>query len=240
MNEWKREFSQFVHDGNLPALETVRLSHDHTGSFATALAGVNTPETQEADNDLAVGRVLQTVANSPYADSTAIFVIEDDCQDGPDHVDSHRATAYVAGAYVKQHTVVRTRYNQVNMLRTIEDILGTSHTSLLTASAAPMTDVFDTSGDGSWRYAPIASTILKTTTLNVASLDDGTRYAAGPDITPLHDAAWWAEKTKGFDFSVEDRVPFALLNRVLWEGTKPGVAYPGPAASTPDADNDDD
>ena len=240
VNEWKREFSQFVHDGNLPALETVRLSHDHTGSFATALAGVNTPETQEADNDLAVGRVLQTVANSPYADSTAIFVIEDDCQDGPDHVDSHRATAYVAGAYVKQHTVVRTRYNQVNMLRTIEDILGTSHTSLLTASAAPMTDVFDTSGDGSWRYAPIASTILKTTTLNVASLDDGTRYAAGPDITPLHDAAWWAEKTKGFDFSVEDRVPFALLNRVLWEGTKPGVAYPGPAASTPDADNDDD
>lgn len=237
VNEWKREFAQFVHDKNLPALETVRLSHDHTGSFATALAGVNTPETQEADNDLAVGRVLQTVANSPYADSTVIFVIEDDCQDGPDHVDSHRATAYVAGAYVKQHAVIRTRYNQVNLLRTIEDILGTAHVSLLTANAAPMTDVFDTSGTGAWHYAPLASTILKTTTLNLASLDAGVRYAAGPDITPLHDAAWWAEKTEGFDFSTEDRVPFALLNRVLWEGTRPGVAYPGPAASAPDSDD---
>ncbi len=237
VNEWKREFGQFVHDHTLPAFETVRLSHDHTGSFATALAGVNTPETQEADNDLSVGRVLQTVANSPYADSTVIFVIEDDCQDGPDHVDSHRATAYVAGAYVKQHAIIRTRYNQVNLLRTIEDILGTAHISLLTANAAPMADVFDTSGTGAWRYAPLASTILKTTTLNLASLDAGVRYAAGPDITPLHDAAWWAEKTEGFDFSTEDRVPFALLNRVLWEGTRPGVAYPGPAASAPDSDD---
>ncbi len=237
VNEWKREFTRFVHDRNLPAFETVRLSHDHTGSYATALGGVNTPETQEADNDLAVGRVLQTVANSPYADSTVIFVIEDDCQDGPDHVDSHRATAYVAGAYVKQHAIVRTRYNQVNLLRTIEDILGTAHISLLTANAAPMADVFDTSGTGTWRYAPVASTILKTTTLNLAALEDGVRYAAGPDITPLHDAAWWAEKTKGFDFSAEDRVPFAVLNRVLWEGTKPGMAYPGPAASTPDSDD---
>ena len=237
VNEWKREFTHFVHDKNLPAFETVRLSHDHTGSFATALAGVNTPETQEADNDLAVGRVLQTVANSPYADSTVIFVIEDDCQDGPDHVDSHRATTYVAGAYVKQHTVIRTRYNQVNLLRTIEDILGTAHISLLTANAVPMADVFDTSGSGDWRYAPVASTILKTTTLNLAALDTGVRYAAGPDISPLHDATWWAERTQGFDFSAEDRVPFALLNRVLWEGTKPGVAYPGPAASTPDSDD---
>ena len=238
VNEWKREFTRFVHDDNLPAFETVRLSHDHTGSFATALAGVNTPETQEADNDLAVGRVLQTVSNSKYADSTVIFVIEDDCQDGPDHVDSHRATAYVAGAYVKKHAIVRTRYNQVNMLRTMEDILGTAHISLLTASAAPMADVFDTSASGAWHYAPVASTILKTTMLNVASLDTGVRYAAGPDISPLHDAAWWAEKTKGFDFTAEDRVPFALFNRVLWEGTRPGVAYPGPAASAaPDSDD---
>ncbi len=237
VNEWKREFSKYVHDGNLPAFETVRLSHDHTGSFATALAGVNTPETQEADNDLAVGRMLQTVANSPYADSTVFFVIEDDCQDGPDHVDSHRATAYIAGAYVKQHAVVSTRYNQVNMLRTIEDILGTAHVNLLTANAAPMSEVFDTSGSGYWHYAPLASTILKTTTLNVAAIETGVHYAGGPDIRPLHNAAWWAEKTKGFDFTAEDRVPFALFNRVLWEGTKQNVAYPRMAASVSRSDD---
>ncbi|WP_204259658.1 bifunctional YncE family protein/alkaline phosphatase family protein [Lichenicola cladoniae] len=231
VNEWKREFRHYVHDNNLPAFETVRLSHDHTGNFATALAGVNTPETQEADNDLAIGRVLQTVSESPFAKSTLVFVIEDDSQDGPDHVDSHRATAYVAGAYVRQHAVVSTRYNQVNMLRTMEDILGTAHISLLTANAAPMADVFDISGSGDWSYTATASTILKTTTL-VAANQTGIRYAAGPDIRPLHDAAWWAKKTAGFDFSVEDRVPTALFNRVLWEGTRPGVAYPRIAASS--------
>ena len=239
VNEWKREFRRYVHDGNLPAFETVRLSHDHTGSFATALAGVNTPETQEADNDLAVGRMLETVANSPYADSTLFFVIEDDSQDGPDHVDSHRATAYVAGAYVRQHAIVSTRYNQVNMLRTIEEILGTSHISLLTANASPMADVFDPSGSGSWSYTATASTILKTTMLEVAANQTGVRYAAGPDIRPLHDAAWWAQKTRGFDFSAEDRVPVGLFNRVLWEGTRPGVPYPHVSASTmPDSDDD--
>ena len=237
VNEWKREFRQYVRDGNLPTLETVRLSHDHTGSFATALAGVNTPEAQEADNDLAVGRMLDTVANSPYADSTVFFVIEDDSQDGPDHVDSHRSTAYVAGAYVKQRQVVSTRYNQVNLLRTMEDILGTAHISLLTANAAPMADVFDTSGSGFWTYAATASTILKTTTLQVSAKENGVRYAAGPDIRPLHDAAWWAEKTRGFDFSVEDRVPVGLFNRVLWEGTKPGMPYPHVAASTSGSDD---
>ena len=237
VNEWKREFKHYVRDGNLPAFETVRLSHDHTGSFATALGGVNTPETQQADNDLAVGRMLDTVANSPYANNTVFFVIEDDSQDGPDHVDSHRSPAYIAGAYVKQHVVVSTRYNQINMLRTIEDILGTAHISLLTADAAPMADVFDPSGSGYWNYAATASTILKTTTLEVAENQSSIRYATGPDIRPLHDAAWWSEKTKGFDFSVEDRVPTGVFNRVLWEGLKPGVPYPQVAASASDSDD---
>ncbi|HEY4038627.1 MAG TPA: alkaline phosphatase family protein, partial [Burkholderiaceae bacterium] len=123
-NEWKREFDQFVAHKNLPALTLFRVSHDHTGSFGTALAGVNTPETQQADDDLATGRMVEAVAHSPYAGNTVIIITEDDCQDGPDHVDSHRATAYIVGAYVKQHAVVSTRYSQINALRTIEDILG--------------------------------------------------------------------------------------------------------------------
>ncbi len=234
VNEWRREFKGYERDDNLPTFETVRLSHDHTGSFATALGGVNTPETQQADNDLAIGRVIQTVSDSRYANDTLVFVIEDDSQDGPDHVDSHRSTAYVAGAYVKQHAIVSTRYNQIDMLRTMEDVMGTGHISLLTATATPMVDLFDISGSGDWSYHATASTILKTTTLQ-ASRQTGIRYAAGPDIRPLHDAAWWAAKTVGFDFSAEDRVPTALFNRVLWEGTRPGVAYPH--ISTKDTDD---
>jgi len=223
-NEWNREFMGYIANNNLPSLETVRLSHDHTGSFATALAGVNTPDTQEADNDLAVGRLVEAVAHSPYANSTVIIVTEDDCQDGPDHVDSHRATTYVAGAYVKKRAVVSTRYNQVSVLRTIEDILGTPHINLNTAYQRPMADVFDVTSSGKWNYNAIASTILKTTSLALA--DTGVKYAEGPDILPRHDAAYWARATRGFDFSAEDRIPFDIMNEVLWEGLMDGKPYP--------------
>ena len=101
-NEWKREFDQFVRNKNLPNLSLVRLSHDHTGSFATALGAVNTPETQQADDDVSVGLLVQAIAKSPYAADTLVIVTEDDCQDGPDHVDSHRATTYMVGPYVKK------------------------------------------------------------------------------------------------------------------------------------------
>lgn len=224
VNEWMREFQEYIVGNNLPALETVRLSHDHTGSFATALAGVNTPDTQEADNDLAVGRLIEAVANSPYANNTVIFVTEDDCQDGPDHVDSHRATAYVVGAYVKKKAIINTRYNQVNLLRTIEDILGTPHINLNTAYQSPMADVFNTAANGAWSYTAVASTILKTTSLALA--DIGVKYAEGPDVFPRHDAAYWAKVTRGFDFSGEDRVPVNMMNEVMWAGLMDGKPYP--------------
>src|SRR5437762_10305886 len=131
------------------------------GSFATALANVNTPETQQADDDLAVGRLVQTVAASPYAADTLIIITEDDCQDGPDHVDSHRATTYFAGPYVKQGGVVSTAYSQINLLRTIEDLLGTEHMNLNTAFQPAMTDVFDTRSSGKWTFQAQASTVLQ-------------------------------------------------------------------------------
>ncbi len=225
-NEWKREFDQFVANGNLPNLSMVRISHDHMGSFSTALGGVNTPETQQADCDLALGLMVEAVANSPYADSTLIVAIEDDVQDGPDHVDSHRGTIFFAGPYVKQGgEVVNTRYSQVNLLRTIEDILGTEHINLNTAFAEPMTDVFDIGLSGEWSYIAEASTVLATTT--VANLtNSGLRYAKGPMITPKHDAAYWESATARFDFSEADRVPVAQFNRVLWTGLKGGAPYP--------------
>jgi DNA-binding beta-propeller fold protein YncE len=237
-NEWNREFQQFVANGNLPTLEMIRgLSHDHTGSFSSALGGVNTPEIQQADNDYAVGLLAQTVANSPYAKDTLIIIIEDDSQDGADHVDSHRATTYFIGPYVKTHAVVSTRYSQPNVLRTIEDILGTEHINLNTYYARPMADLFDTKSSGKWTFKAVASTLLKSTTLGL----DPTKveFASGPDLKPTHDAQYWAQKTRGFDFSAEDRVPADLYNKILWEGLK---GTPAPAAKTrfPKVEADDD
>lgn len=238
-NEWKREFDQFADAGNLPSLSLVRISHDHMGNFASALGGVNTPEAQQADCDFALGRLVEAVANSRYAADTLIIVTEDDVQDGPDHVDSHRGPAYVVGPYVKQGAIVSTRYNQVSVLRTIEDVLGTEHINLNTASQRPMADVFDIQSSGAWTFAAEASTVLSTTTLALADGQHGVRFAAGPVVTPKHNAAYWASVTAGFDFSEADEVPTAQFNRVLWKGLMGSKPYPtrhGQAASTKDDD----
>ncbi len=239
-NEWKREFDQFAADGNLPNLSLLRISHDHMGSFNSALGGFNTPETQQADCDLALGLIVQAVANSRYAADTLIIVTEDDVQDGPDHVDSHRGTAFVVGPYVKQHAVVSTRYGQVNALRTIEDVLGTQHLNLNTAFQPPMSDVFDTHSSGKWTFTAEASTVLATTTLALAQFDSGVRFAAGPSIKPKHDAAYWAKVTAGFDFSEADQVPPAQFNRVLWKGLKGSKPYPVVRGAAPGFKDDDD
>ena len=224
--EWKREFDQFASRGDLPSLSLVRLSHDHMGNFATALAGINTPETQQADNDLAVGLLIQSVATSRFADDTLIVVTEDDCQDGPDHVDSHRASTYFAGAYVKQGAVVSRSYSQVNAIRTIEDILGTEHLNLNTAFQAPMTEVFDVRGSGKWTFAAEASTVLQTTQVAALVTQLGATYQAGELVKPQHTAQYWAKATEGFDFSEADRVPAAKFNRVLWKGLMHSRPYP--------------
>ncbi|HET7540747.1 MAG TPA: bifunctional YncE family protein/alkaline phosphatase family protein [Polyangiaceae bacterium] len=224
--EWKREFDQFAAAGVLPNLSLIRFGHDHMGNFGTAFAGINTPETQQADNDLAVGLLVQAVAHSHFAEDTLIIVTEDDCQDGPDHVDSHRATTYVAGAYVKHGSVVSKHYSQVNVIRTIEDLLGTEHLNLNTAFQAPMTEIFDLHSRGKWAFAAEASTILQTTDAAglIASL--GVSYTDSELVKPQHDAQYWAKATDGFDFSEADQVPTAQFNRVLWKGLKGDKPYP--------------
>lgn len=218
--EWEREFQGYVTNNNLPSLSLVRLMGDHTGSFKTAIDGVNTPEIQVADNDYAVGRLVQAVASSAYANNTLIFVVEDDAQDGPDHVDAHRSTAYVVGPYVKKSAVVSTHYTTVNMLRTITDILGLDHLGLFDATQGPMTDVFDTS-QTSWSYTATASSLLKTTAL---PLPAGVQFAQA--AKPTHNAVYWASRTRRFDFSEEDKIDAVAYNKVLWEGLMPGRPYP--------------
>ena len=196
------------------------------GSFGSALGGFNTPETQQAECDLALGLMIEAVANSPFADDTLIVAIEDDVQDGPDHVDSHRGTIFFAGPYVKQGgEVVKTHYSQVNLLRTIEDILGTEHINLNTAFAQPMADVFDIRSSGAWNYIAEASTVLATSTV-ANETNPGLRYVKGPMIRPAHDAAYWDRVTAGFDFSEADQVPVAQFNRMLWAGLKGDAPYP--------------
>ena len=229
--EWKREFDQYVNNGGLPDLSLVRVSHDHMGNFGSALAGINTPETQQADDDVSVGLMVQAVAHSPYASDTLFIVIEDDCQDGPDHVDSHRATTYVVGPYVKRGAVVSTYYSQANAIRTIEDLFGTEHLNLNTAFQPAMTDVFDIAASNHWTYTAVASTILQTTQVASQVTELGAVYGTGPVVTPTHDAAYWANATAGLDFSDADRVPTDKFNRLLWKGLKGNAPYPMHGAS---------
>jgi hypothetical protein len=163
-----------------------------------------------------MAKLLERVAHSPYKDSTLIFSIEDDAQDGPDHMDAHRTTAYVAGPYVKHGAVVSTYYTTVNMVRTIEDVLGLDHLNLNTATERPMTDIFDLD-QKEWTFSAAPSAILATTKLPIpASAFAPPGGSAG--LTSSHDAAYWAEKTAGFDFSREDRVDAEKFNRIVWEG----------------------
>jgi DNA-binding beta-propeller fold protein YncE len=220
--EWEREFDGYVAKGELPSLILTRLAHDHTGNFGKGIDGVNTVETELADNDYAVGLVIQKVAHSPFAKDTLIFVIEDDAQDGPDHVDAHRSIAFVAGPYVKQGAVVSHRYTTVNLLRTIEAVLGTEPMGLNDALAGPMTEVFDTT-KADWSYEAKVPAVLRTTALPLPPLGVG---EAACTARPRHSAAWWDKAMKGQNFNEEDRLNTAAFNRALWLGLKGDAPYP--------------
>lgn len=238
VKEWQREFRGYVADGKLPNLSLVRLMTDHTGHFNGALDGVNTPERQVADNDYALGLLVDTVAHSPFAQDTLIFVLEDDAQDGSDHVDAHRGPAWVIGPYVKKGAVVSQRYTTVSMLRTITDILGMDHLGMYDASQAPMTELFDTApANADWTYSATASSLLKPTALPFAA-----DTAFGPPARSPHTSDYWAAVTRGFDFTQEDRLDADAYNRILWAGLKGNTPYPAhakrSAARRRDADDD--
>ena len=223
--EWEREFDGYVAGNNLPSLETIRLPNDHFGDFANGTDGVNTVETQMADNDYALGLIVEKVSKSPYAKDTVIFVIEDDAQNGPDHVDAHRTVAFVLGAYVKQGALVSTPYCTVNMLRTIEEVLGMGRMGLNDAAAAPMADVFAPEYK-SWEYTPRVPVMLRSTQLPLPSAQPSSSDAA--ELARVRrTAAWWAAHSRGQDFSVEDDLDTDGFNRALWLGlAPPNVPFP--------------
>jgi hypothetical protein len=108
---------------NLPSFTPMLLMMDHTGNFKANVARLNTPELQVASNDHALGLLVDAVSHSPYWKDTAIFIVEDDALDGPDHVESHRSPGYVISSYAKGG-VISTFYNTVSMVRTIETSSG--------------------------------------------------------------------------------------------------------------------
>lgn len=217
--EWQREFDQFDKNGNLPALELVRLPHDHFGDFADAADGVNTVETQMADNDYALGMLIERISSSRYRDNTLIFVVEDDAQDGGDHVDAQRTLAYLIGPYVKRHTVVSTRYTTVNMLRTIEDVLGLGHMGLTDGNALPMSMAFDQQSKP-LDYRAIVPEVLRTTQLPLPPKTAKNSQKNNPQSMPRRTAAYWSHIMKGQDFSKEDQLDTVRFNQALWQGLK--------------------
>ncbi len=224
--EWAREFDAYVAHNDLPALELMRLPNDHFGDFAGAQDGVNTVETQMADNDYALGQLIEKVSHSPYRDNTLIVVVEDDAQNGADHVDAHRSLAFLIGAPVKRHTMVSTRYTTVNLLRTIEDLLGLSPMGITDGNALPMTAAFDVQSHP-FDYHAIVPEVLRTTQLPLPLRSSQNSLPASAKNArydhPLHDSRYWSAASQGQDFSTEDRVDSARFNQALWQGLSPAA-----------------
>jgi YVTN family beta-propeller protein len=215
--EWERDFDTNYATSGLPNLTLIRFMHDHTGNFSTASDLVNTPDRDVADNDYAVGLLVEKIAGSVYKNNTLIFIVEDDAQDGGDHVDSHRTTAYVAGAYVK-NALVSTAYNTLDFVRTMEEVLGLAPMNLNDALANPMTDIFNPT-PSRWSFTATPPSILYCTNLPLPQ-------PAQPCRNPTPDAKYWAQVTKGMDFTDADRVDGGVFNRILWKGLMGGQPYP--------------
>ena len=244
--EWNREFNEYVKNGNLPNFEMVDFMEDHFGNFSTNVAGLENPLSQMASNDYAVGRLVEAVSHSPYWKDTAIFVVEDDAQNGPDHVDAHRSTIFVISPYVRSGAVVHTMYNTTNVVRTIEDILGVNYLGLNDANAVPMSDVFIKQPNLQPYIAPIPGILCQPPvdpTLVPECKNPGNRPITSA-VKPLHDGAWWAQATKGFNFNHPDLINSDQFNRILWRGIlgdnkpypKAGTQFSSATTAEPDRD----
>jgi YVTN family beta-propeller protein len=203
--EWKKEFDGYVKSDNLPTVELLRLPNDHN---AGTKRGAPTPRAYIADNDWALGQVVDAVSHSKYWASTAIFVTEDDAQDGPDHVDAHRTVAEVISPYTRTGRVDSTFYSTASMLRTMELIVGLRPLTQFDAYATPMLAVFSAKPD-----------------LNP--------YAATKPTQDLHEVnpvnAPFSAQSEVEDLTKEDRINMAEFNEAIWASVK-GANTSMPAA----------
>lgn len=202
-HQWKTDFDALVVANNVPRFSTIRLGNDHTEGMR---ADRPTPYAHVADNDLAVGMLVDHLSKSPVWKESVVFILEDDAQNGPDHVDAHRSTAYVVGPYVKRKFVDHTMYTTSGMLRTMELILGLPPMTQFDAAATPMWRCFTNKPD----FTPFNH--LKSN-INLGEVNPGKTIAA--------------RLSEKFDWSTEDKVPDLILNEILWQGLK-GKSAPSP------------
>lgn len=200
-----REFNDFVAKGTLPRLMVMSLGENHTQGTTP---GAPTPQACVASNDLALGQLVEAVSKSPVWKEIAIFVIEDDAQNGADHVDAHRTIGQVISPYVRRGHLDSTQYGTVSMLRTIELILGLPPLSQFDAAATPMFESFTDKPDLT-PYTHIPARV------NLAARNEPTAYGA--------------ERSKKMDFSEYDKIDDFELNEILWRAVK-GVDAPLPPA----------
>jgi DNA-binding beta-propeller fold protein YncE len=200
-----KEFRDFVEKGTLPRMMVMSLGEDHTQGTSP---GAPTPQACVASNDLALGRLVEGVSKSKVWKETAIFVIEDDAQNGADHVDAHRTIGLVISPYVRRHHLDSTQYGTVSMLRTMELILGLPPLSQFDAAATPMFESFSDKPDLTpYEHLPAR--------INLEAKN-----------TPL---AYGAERSSKMDFSEYDKIDDFELNEILWRAVK-GVNAPLPPA----------
>jgi YVTN family beta-propeller protein len=199
---WLKSFWGWVRSGRMPALQIVYLPQDHTSG---AEAGAPTPRAMVADNDLALGRLVEALSHSPFWRTSVIFVLEDDAQNGPDHVDSHRSPLLVVSPYV--HAGVSHRFaNTTDVLGTIEEILGLDALSQFDHYAAPLRDIWN-------------------------ATSDTTPFTALTPRVPMDErnpGGRAARESQGLDLATADAADMELFNRILWVAVKgEETPYPG-------------
>ncbi len=197
------ELKRFEAEGDMPRLQIIRLPNDHTHGTTP---GWPTPSAYVADNDLALGQIVAAVSHSKFWPQTAVFVVEDDAQNGPDHVDAHRSTAYVVSPYTKRGVVDSTMYSTSSLLRTMELILGLKPMSQYDAAATPMYNVFKAAPDlRPYQVVP-----------------------AKVDLEERNSAQAWGGQIK-MNFAREDAADDLLLNEVVWRSVRgPNSPMPQP------------
>jgi phospholipase C len=195
-NRWKQDFDSLLALNAVPRLNTLRFSNDHTEGLRRGSA---TPFAHVADNDLAMGLFMEHLSNSTIWKESAVFIVEDDAQNGPDHVDAHRTVAFVAGPFVKRGYVDKTMYSTSSMLRTIELILGLPPMSQFDAAATPMFNSF-------------------------MATPNFTPYKALPNNINLSEVNTATNRTAllsdKIDLSKEDLVPDMLFSEIIWKAVK--------------------
>ncbi len=222
VSEFKRELAEMLKadptGGSVPNFLMLKYSNDHTQGFRTSSPRIHSPRSANADNDYAVGQTVDLISHSPLWNNTAIFVIEDDSQDGPDHVDSHRSVCFVASPFIKKSSVDHTFYNTDSVLKTIELLLNLPPMNQYDATANPILD-FDTAPSNGDAYAAILPDAAIIKEINNKSAQ----------LLPGHAGHALAALSNRMDFAHPDSAPAGPLNSILWQSVKGiGAKMPAP------------